>query len=182
MIHEQARFLDTAEVAKLVRKDLSKAFPCAQFSVRTKKYSGGSAVYVNWTDGPTTEAVDAICKKYEGKGFDSSIDLSYFIYNWLLPDGTMVQAKSSGTQQSMGTHPAFENPKPHPKAELVFCGCYVSTQRSLSLRAIKDAVKRATEYWGDLQPFTVNEQYACIETADWRTQEKIMRFAYQTSY
>lgn len=72
MPHE---YISVTETAKLVRADLKKNWPMIKFSVRSSKYSLGASIDVYWTDGPTTESVDIIIKRYEGASFDGSIDL-----------------------------------------------------------------------------------------------------------
>lgn len=61
--------------AKRIRKILKKEFPGVKFSVRSEKYSGGSSVYVSWTDGPMTEAVDSKIMFLKSASFDGMIDL-----------------------------------------------------------------------------------------------------------
>lgn len=77
-----ARHIDTAEVAKLIRKALSGAFsasfPDTRFSVKISRYSGGSSVRVRWTDGPTTAMVEAIAKRFQGSSFDGMVDLKSY--------------------------------------------------------------------------------------------------------
>ena len=72
---QAARYLDATEVAKVARKRLKAAFPQVVFSVRTSKYSMGSSLRVNWTDGPTVKAVDAVVGDLDGSTFDGMIDL-----------------------------------------------------------------------------------------------------------
>jgi len=69
--------IDTAEVAKIIRKEL-KAFPATKFSVRSSRYAGGSSIDVNWTDGPTEESVKAKIGKFQGATFDGMIDLKSY--------------------------------------------------------------------------------------------------------
>ena len=57
--------MNTVERAREIRKELKIKFPGVKFSVRTKKYSGGSSISVSWTDFPTVEAVEEITNKYE---------------------------------------------------------------------------------------------------------------------
>jgi len=71
----QARYLDATEVAKVARKRLKAAFPQVAFSVRTSKYSMGSSLRVNWTDGPTVKMVDAIVGDLDGSTFDGMVDM-----------------------------------------------------------------------------------------------------------
>lgn len=70
-----ARYISVAETAKLVRKALKHNFPGYKFSVRSKSYSGGASVDVDWTDGPTTSDVDKVIRVFSGATFDGMIDL-----------------------------------------------------------------------------------------------------------
>lgn len=50
-------YVSTVETAKLIRKQLARRFPGIKFAVRSKTYSGGSGITVQWTDGPLTKQV-----------------------------------------------------------------------------------------------------------------------------
>lgn len=67
-------YIDAAEVAKIVRKQLKHYFPGIKFGVRTSRYSGGSSIHVDWIDGPTDKAVQAIIDRFEGADFDGMTD------------------------------------------------------------------------------------------------------------
>ena len=54
-----------------LRTELKRAFPTVKFSVRM---SGGSAIDINWTDGPTTEQVEVISGKYQAGNFNGMED------------------------------------------------------------------------------------------------------------
>ncbi|MFA7101348.1 MAG: LPD29 domain-containing protein [Bacilli bacterium] len=73
-----ARYIDAAEVAKMVRSELKLAFPNIKFSVKTSRYSGGSSIRVSWTDGPTKKEVDSIVGYMHGASFDGMIDLQSY--------------------------------------------------------------------------------------------------------
>ncbi len=90
--------LSCAETAKLIRHDLREAFPGIKFSVRSDTYSGGASIDIRWTDGPRKARVEPITERYQGAGFDGMIDLKYHNYHWLLPDGTVRFAHTTGTQ------------------------------------------------------------------------------------
>lgn len=57
--------MNTVERAKAIRKELKESFPATKFSVRTKKYSGGSSISISWTDFPTVDEVKKVSFKYE---------------------------------------------------------------------------------------------------------------------
>lgn len=60
--------------AKNVRIELKRAFPGVKFSVKTRRFSGGDAMDVRWTDGPVTKQVDAIVGKYAAGSFNGMDD------------------------------------------------------------------------------------------------------------
>lgn len=63
-----------AVAAKNIRTELKAAFPAVKFSVRSKSYSMGNSINVDWTDGPTAKQVEEIVGKYEGGSFDGMTD------------------------------------------------------------------------------------------------------------
>ncbi len=69
-----SRFIDTKDVAKLIRREL-KVFKGTKFSVRISRYAGGSSIRVSWVDGPTDLEVKSLISHYKGGSFDGSIDL-----------------------------------------------------------------------------------------------------------
>lgn len=65
---------EVAQAAKLIRAELTKAFPGAKFSIRSESFSMGNAVRISWTDGPAFEAVDAIAQGFTSGSFDGMTD------------------------------------------------------------------------------------------------------------
>lgn len=127
-------WIDTAEVAKLIRKALKRefgeSFPGTKFSVRSERYSGGSSVNVGWTDGPTTYAVDKVIGVYSGADFDGMVDLKISSQAWLEPDGTATLAYAGGQGS---THAEVVYDPPTAQSRLVRFGAdYVLTHRDLS--------------------------------------------------
>lgn len=61
--------------AKNARFELKAAFPGVKFRVTTERFSMGNALRVGWTDGPTTEQVEAIVKKYQDGSFNGMEDI-----------------------------------------------------------------------------------------------------------
>lgn len=101
------KYVDAAEIAKLVRRDLKRAFPTTKFSVRTDKYSMGASVRVSWVDGPAADRVERIVKRYEGATFDGMQDLK--TYHESVIDGERV----------------------HSMADFVFCSRRVANEDAL---------------------------------------------------
>jgi len=69
------KYINVADTAKLVRAALREAFPGTKFSVRSKSYSGGASINVDWIDGPNASQVDAITFPFRGASFDPMQDL-----------------------------------------------------------------------------------------------------------
>lgn len=57
--------------ASNIRKELKAAYPHIKFSVVSRH---GSSIDISWTDGPTSESINAIVKKYQEGSFDGMID------------------------------------------------------------------------------------------------------------
>lgn len=57
---------DVTEAAKEVRAALRREWHAAKFSVKSRRYSGGSSVEVTWTDGPTEAAVSKAVEHFAG--------------------------------------------------------------------------------------------------------------------
>ncbi len=64
-------YVPIVEVAKLVRNVLKIYFPNQKFSVRK---SGGSAINVDWSSGPSEKEVENIIDKYHSTDFDAMTD------------------------------------------------------------------------------------------------------------
>lgn len=78
-----SKYISCADTAKLVRQALKAAFPKIKFSVRSKTYSGGASMNIDWTDGPTEYDVKQVIGKFQGASFDGMIDLkSYHTSEW----------------------------------------------------------------------------------------------------
>jgi hypothetical protein len=95
-------YIDSCDVAKLIRFELNNNFPNQKFSVKTKKYSGGSSIDIYWTDGPTTKEVNSIVDLFSGASFDGMIDMEVHHNHYLTPSG-LVYGGTPGTTGSMGT-------------------------------------------------------------------------------
>lgn len=65
----------TAETAKILRASIRKKFPGTDFSVISKRYSGGSNITVYWKDGASGREVTDFVKQFEGSSFCGMEDL-----------------------------------------------------------------------------------------------------------
>lgn len=65
---------EAAQTAKAIRGELKTAFPGMKFSVRSETFSGGDAVRIGWTNGPSYEAVDAITDRFTRGTFNGMTD------------------------------------------------------------------------------------------------------------
>lgn len=61
--------------AKNIRIELAAAFPGVKFSVKSRRFSGGDAIDVSWTDGPNSDQVDEIIDRYSAGSFDGMEDI-----------------------------------------------------------------------------------------------------------
>jgi len=91
-------YIDTKEVAKLVRKELKTQFPHHKFSVRIERYSMGSSINVTWIDGPMVKDVEAIAGKFHGsKPYTNDFIFFNRIYSEKLFAGMVGQMKDNST-------------------------------------------------------------------------------------
>lgn len=141
---ETCTYLSCAETAKVVRRALKEKFPEVKFSVRSDTYSGGASIRVRWTNGPTSKQVEAVTDIYKGAGFDGMIDLKYYRYHWLLPDGTIVLAHDQGSAASGGVDPEVIIEKPHPEAKRIQFGAdFIFPERKWSnCEALREKIGR----------------------------------------
>lgn len=66
------KYIDTKHVAAAIRRRLAAEFPGAKFSVRTGRGTGSAGISVSYTDGPSSDDVEAIARTFEGSRYDSS--------------------------------------------------------------------------------------------------------------
>jgi len=64
-----------AKAAKKIRIELKTNFPGVTFSVKSRCYTGGTSVDVEWLDGPGKDQVDIITSKYQQGHFNSMEDI-----------------------------------------------------------------------------------------------------------
>jgi len=63
-----------ALTAKKIKERLTTLYPRVKFSVTSDTFSMGNSVDIRWTDGPTSDAVNAITKQYQYGNFDGMTD------------------------------------------------------------------------------------------------------------
>lgn len=64
-----------AKAAKAIRAELKTNFPGIKFFVRSRGFTGGDSVDIEWTDGPCTRDVEKITDKYQYGHFDGMYDI-----------------------------------------------------------------------------------------------------------
>ena len=132
-------YVDTTDVAKLIRADLKKSFPGIKFSVR----SDNNSVRISYFDGPLYDEVDKVGQKYKGGGFDGMIDMAYSSTSWLNPDGTAGVAHNPGTIESRGSCPEYiNNPTSAGAIEVQFGSKYIFIERRFSEKFYNDAIDK----------------------------------------
>jgi hypothetical protein len=136
-------WVDSADLAKLIRSSLKKSFAGVQFRVRT----AAGSIHISWVDGPPTKEVRWVASDYETAGFDGSIDLAYSYSLWLYPDGTASVAHCAGTSGSQGFVPEIIGSAQRPDG--VLCtnvhSTYVFEHRELSVEARLRGYERAVQ-------------------------------------
>lgn len=63
-----------ALAAKAIRQEVKQAFPLVAFRIKSRSFSGGSAIDVEWTNGPTSDTVTKLVSKYQYGHFDVMTD------------------------------------------------------------------------------------------------------------
>jgi hypothetical protein len=81
-------YISCADTAKLLRAALKETFDGIKFAVRSKTYTGGASITIEWTDGPNTAQVKTVADAFEGAYFDGGIDYQGTKYHKL--DGVEV--------------------------------------------------------------------------------------------
>jgi len=74
-IKNKGKLSSHAAAAAAIKTELSTIYPHIKFSVKSESFSMGDSVHVNWTDGPASDEVDNIIKKYQYGHFDGMADM-----------------------------------------------------------------------------------------------------------
>jgi conjugative element/phage-associated large polyvalent protein len=93
---------DHVKAAKLIRQELKKDFPKTKFSVTSNAYSMGNSIRISWINGPTTDYVNSITKKYQYGHFDGMTDCyEYSNTRKDIPQAKFVQTSREITNDVM---------------------------------------------------------------------------------
>jgi hypothetical protein len=169
----KGEWIGHADIAKLIRSAVARAFHGTKFSVITKTYSGGGSISLRWENGPTIAQVDKVVQVYQTRHFDGMIDLAHDSDLWLYPDGSAHVAHDHGTEGSMGTHAEVIESARHPEAVLVsnITGAYVFTNRDVCAKAFHAAIAQLrSENWGCLSGF--DWSLITVEETQWGAHTK----------
>jgi len=71
---ETKMMTESARTAQAVRAALKVTFPGMKFSVRSENFSGGDAVRINWTNGPSLDQVEEIGNRFTSGSFNGMTD------------------------------------------------------------------------------------------------------------
>ncbi len=127
------RHIDLVETAKLIRRHLALAFPGQKFTVRTERFSMGTAANVSWIDGPTVAQVEAVTDPFAFGGFDGTVDSSYTVTSWYCTEHGASIRHTEGTEGQRGSVRAVDDVSCCLDAVPVSFGAkYVSASRTLS--------------------------------------------------
>lgn len=148
-------WIDTAEVAVLVRHGLKREFPGVKFSVTISRYAGGSSINVKYAGGPPERAVYHWLGQYAGNRFDGMIDLQYGADHYLLPDGTAIFARTYGHSYD-GPQGNDANPMPPPPNAIPvhFGSGYLFASREDTEEEKRAAERMIADAAGTYQPNT----------------------------
>jgi len=171
---KRPRYISTKEAAVLLRKQLKVKWPAVKFSVRFESYSMGSHINVRWTDGPTQRDVEQLSDAYGGDRFDGMIDMQYASESWLLPDGSVAWAGTTGTEGSKGVVAASDSEPPCPGAARV----RISGSRPSCSREISPAFEaKCLEEWNGLTPERQIELLREVHFPRWPEERPGYRYA-----
>jgi hypothetical protein len=70
-------YISTVDTCKIARARLAESWPGVIFSVRKSPSTHSDDIRVSWTDGPTTEQVEALIGSLHSGEFDGMTDLAY---------------------------------------------------------------------------------------------------------
>lgn len=73
--HKPKAVSEHARAAKAIKTELAEKFPGIAFSIKSKTFTIGNNVTVDWTGGPTSDAIEAVVFKYRYGTFDASQNL-----------------------------------------------------------------------------------------------------------
>ena len=117
-------YINTADVATLILKELSRVFPKVKFQKQTERFAGGSSVDIYLADNfvfmnqekfggnvnpdkTNNEIANMIVNSYS-KGFDGMIDLAYSSEYILTKNDEVYKVSCKGTQDAGGSIPKTE--------------------------------------------------------------------------
>jgi hypothetical protein len=145
--HSALPRLEPKATAVVIRRILKTQFPATKFSVTTARGSMVSAVHIEWTDGPTRNAVGALVSGFEQGRFDGMTDsYEYDTSKVLNVEGVIYR-------------PACE---------------YVQTRRTISAELANQCIAQLVNYWRGIEkPAVAIQNGHYYEIADNRGREPI---------
>ena len=97
---------DVTQAAKDIRRLLKETYPGIKFRVRSERFSGGSAVNIFWTDGPTEVEVSKLTNHC--KGWDNGYYTEY-----IMPSREVSVATMTAAAAAVAAHYGIPTPEIH---------------------------------------------------------------------
>ena len=143
----QRQLSNQAAAARDIRKELKQAFPGTKFRVTSSSFSMGDTVDVRWSNGPTTEQVDAISDKYQYGSFDGMQDM----YEYTNKRSDIPQTKYVMTQREL-TDDVFPTCFEYIKKHFVGCDKF---------EFLNESSKDLLDKWRAWTPRELIARYLC---------------------
>ena len=157
MTESKPRYVDVADVAKLVRQSLKSSFLGVRFSVRSTRYAGGASILVTWKEGPHESEVREIVDQYAGARIDGDYSPRP-VYHYLRPDGQTMVAHNPPSYAIGASEPEGEDNRAlarliPPDFELVHFGAdFVLCYREPSDAEVAEMERRSQEAQANRDP------------------------------
>ena len=149
-------YMDTADAATLILKELNSVFPKVKFQKTTRRYAGGSSIDISLADSfdfmnqicdsntnpgiTNNQLANKIVNKYS-KGFDGMIDLAYSSKYILTKNDEVYKVSCEGTACSGGSVPKTTyDYKSFPDVDTaipvdIYCYCFYSSRPKFGSKA-----------------------------------------------
>lgn len=145
------RHLTCAETAKILRAELKAKYPGVKFSVRSKTYTGGASITVEWTDGPVERSYNRHEYVTMPDGTYHNLDTHHEgVWNWL-------QQFAGADFDGMVDLKTYRDPMGYKGEYVSFGADYIFTRRNVGDEERAKLTALAEDYYGE--PMQANKLY-----------------------